>query len=88
MNRQLSFQERRKAFAARRGRFVVMHKGDDSSVNSGWVGRRADARAGRRAGVNDEDNNGGGGDDLWRPQMMRGSMRVGAEVRRADSRVV
>jgi hypothetical protein len=31
MNRQLSFQERREAFAARRGRFVVMHKDNDSS---------------------------------------------------------
>jgi hypothetical protein len=31
MNRQLPFQEHCKAFAARRGRFVVMHKDDDSS---------------------------------------------------------
>jgi hypothetical protein len=31
MNRQLSFQERCEAFAARRGRFVVMHKENDSS---------------------------------------------------------
>ncbi len=31
MNRQLSFQERREAFAARRGRFVDMHEDDDSS---------------------------------------------------------
>jgi hypothetical protein len=32
MNRQLSFQEHRKAFAARRGRFVNMHEDDDSST--------------------------------------------------------
>jgi hypothetical protein len=31
MNRQLSFQEHRDAFTARRGRFVNMHKDDDSS---------------------------------------------------------
>ncbi len=31
MNRQLSFQERRDAFAARHGRFVNMHEDDDSS---------------------------------------------------------
>jgi hypothetical protein len=31
MNRQLSFQERHKAFTAWRGRFVVMHEDDDSS---------------------------------------------------------
>jgi hypothetical protein len=31
MDRQLSFQERREAFAARRGRFVDMHEDDDSS---------------------------------------------------------
>jgi len=31
MNRQLFFQERREAFTARRGRFVDMHKDDDSS---------------------------------------------------------
>ncbi len=31
MNRQLSFQERREAFAARRGRFVDMHEDDNFS---------------------------------------------------------
>ncbi len=31
MNRQLSFQERRKAFAARCGRIINMHKDNDSS---------------------------------------------------------
>jgi hypothetical protein len=31
MNRQLSFQERRKAFAVHHGRFVDMHEDDDSS---------------------------------------------------------
>ena len=35
MNRQLSFQERREAFTARRGRFVDMHEdGDSSSLRS------------------------------------------------------
>jgi hypothetical protein len=31
MNRQLSFQEHRDAFAARHGRFVDMHEDDNSS---------------------------------------------------------
>jgi hypothetical protein len=147
MNRQLSFQECREAFAARRGRFVVMHKTNDSSSSLhtpiasvaasfdtldvaddnengdvgaagigdlcvpsiaagaasvstnptaavppwahgvpstiiGWAGKRM----GGQMGTN--DNNNGGGDDLWRLQMMRGSLRAGAEVRRADSGVV
>ena len=30
-SRQLTFQERREAFAARRGRFVDIHEDDDSS---------------------------------------------------------
>ena len=32
MDRQLSFQERREALAARRGRFVDMHEDDDTTA--------------------------------------------------------
>ncbi len=54
-----------------------------ASTTGGWAGKRT----GGRAGV-DDDNDGGGGDDLWQPQTMRGSVRAGAEVKRADSGVV
>ncbi len=49
MDRQLSFQERREALAARRGRFVYMHEDDNTTAAGKGRGEvMAAAREGRR----------------------------------------